>query len=327
MAKSYEPPDNEEFEVRDLVRRATPQVMAISGPQFSGKTFGAILLASGLVEPGEMIGAIDTENGRFSAYADDPDVRRVIPQGIKSIELHPPFHPKRFINANRQLERLGCKLIITDSGSHAWDGEGGGQDMKEADRGWKNAKLWTRRFAAVLQYSSAHQIVCLRAQEKTKIIGEGRDQKYIPLGMAPICEKNFYFSLAVAFMVEGSVDNAPSTHLARPTRWPKAMNSLFGDPSNPNGPKWEPQLLTPEIGVKIREWNNAGAKETAFERICRRSYALALDGVEAYGKFFASMKPNVQKALEDSGVHAANLAAARNVDATTEAEDEVGSVV
>lgn len=312
MAKSYEPPDDEQFEIRDLVRHATPQVMAISGPQFSGKTFGAILLASGLVEPGEMIGAIDTENGRFAAYADDADVKRVIPQGIKAIELHPPFHPKRFINANRQLERMGCKLIITDSGSHAWDGEGGGQDMKEEDRGWKNAKLWTRRFSAMLQYSSAHQIVCLRAQDKTKIIGEGRDQKYIPLGVAPICEKNFYFSLATAFMVEGSIDNAPATHLARPTRWPKAMNSLFAN--------WTPQLLTPEIGAKIREWNNSGAKESPFDRICKKSYASAMDGEAVYVKFFDSMKPNVQKVLEDSGVHTTNLATARRIDSVLEQE-------
>ena len=147
MAK--EPDDNEQFEIKPAIRHAVPQIMSIYGVTFSGKTFGALMVAAGLVEPGELIGMIDTENARGVMYADDPDVRRAIPKEswvngapYVTIELHPPFHPKRYIMANRALERHGCRVIITDSGSHAWEGEGGGLDMKESDKGWKNGLRW-----------------------------------------------------------------------------------------------------------------------------------------------------------------------------------------
>lgn len=305
----------EVFEIRDAVRHATPQVIAVSGPTFSGKTFSAILLASGLIETGDMVGAVDTENGRFSKYADDPDVRRVLPQGIKVIELHPPFHPQRYIGANKALERSGCKLIITDSGTHAWDGEGGGQDMKEKDKGWKNAKLWTKRFSAALRYSSAHQIICLRAQDKVKVIGTGKNQEYIPLGVAPICEKNFYFDMELTFMVEGEVDNKPATHLARVTKWPKGMNGLFG--SKPGD--WAPQLLTHEIGRKIRDWNNTGAKENPVDRLKKRAALESLNGYAAYMKFYGGLTEKVQGVLTANG-HAENIEVAIKVDSETEPE-------
>lgn len=312
MAKQEDQP--EVFEIRKAVRHATPQMMAISGPAFSGKTFGAIMLASGLVEPGGKIGVIDTENGRFSQYADDPDVIRAVPQGFELIELHPPFHPKRYIAANQALERAGCSLIITDSGSHGWDGLGGAQDMKEEDKGWKNAKLWTRRWSAAMSYSDAHQIVCLRAQEKTKIVGTGRAQEYVPLGMAAIAEKNFLFNLGLYFLVEGEIDNKPATHLAKPVKWPKAMNGLMGS--------WVPQLLTPDVGRKIREWNNSGVKESPIARLLKRASLVALDGESAYMAFFESLNDKLKKVLVEQ-THAGNLEIARNADAQSDDYPEI----
>jgi hypothetical protein len=304
---------DEVFEIKDAAHHATPQVMAVAGPMFSGKSYGAIMLAAGLTEPGDMIGVIDTENGKFGNwYADDPDVVRLIPQGFKVIELMPPFHANRLIAANQALERAGCKLIITDNGSSAWDGQGGGLDQKERDKSWVKAKQAMRRWSNHLLYSGAHQIVCLRAQDKTKVLDGGKT--YIDLGPGPIIEKNWYFSISLAFMVEGEIDNRPATHLARPQKWPKAMNGLFGG--------WEPQLLTPEIGRKIRDWNNTGKKETPFDKVRKRSMLAASDGMDAYQKFFGEMPPKVQKALEDTGVHASNLAMATRVDAELSQDDE-----
>jgi hypothetical protein len=311
--------EQEVFEIRRAVRRRVPQIMAIYGPTFSGKTFGALLLAAGLVEPGERIGFIDTENGRGSMYADDPDIQRLYPDSYELIELHPPFHPRRYIAANRQLVEAGCSLIITDSGSHAWEGEGGCQDIKEKDKAWNNAKLWNKRFSAALRYSPAHQIVCLRAQEKTKIVGQGRDQKYIPLGIMPICEKSFPFDLGLVFEVEGEVEGRPATHLAMPKKWPKAMNGLFND--------WQPQLLTPEVGRKIREWNNSAGQETHADTLRKQARAASYEGLTAYSAFYNALKPADKKIIFDTD-HAANKANAQAIDeeATREPEGERASV-
>ncbi len=294
----------EQFEIKDAVHHATPQVMAIAGPMFSGKSYGAIMMAAGLTDPGDMIGVIDTENGKFGNwYANDPDVKRLIPQGFKVIELMPPFTADRLTAANRALERAGAKLIITDNGSSAWDGIGGGLDQKEKDKSWVKAKLGMRRWSNALLYSSCHQIVCLRAQDKTKVVDGGKT--YIDLGPGAIIEKNWYFSISLAFMVEGEIDNRPSTHLARPQKWPKAMNGLFVG--------WQPQLLTPEIGRKIREWNNGGVKETPAERLRKKAAMTALDGTKAYEEFFGGLKPNLQELLVKTD-QAMNLRVAKEAD-------------
>lgn len=292
MGRPQQEEQAEVFEIRPAVRHRVPQIMSVYGVTFSGKTYGALMLAAGLVEPGGKIGFIDTENGRGCMYADDAEVQRVIPQGYVTIELHPPFHPKRYIAANRALQEAGCSLIITDSGSHGWEGEGGCLDIKERDRGWNNAKLWNKRFSSALRYSPAHQIVCLRAQEKTKIVGTGSNQQYIPLGIMPICEKSFPFDLGLSFSVEGEVDGKPATHLATPVKWPKAMNPLFND--------WKPQLLTPDIGRRIREWNDSAAAESPVDRLKKKARAVAAEGKKAYAEFFAGLKPAAQKALTDS---------------------------
>jgi len=141
-----------------------------------------------------------------------------------------------------------------------------------------------------------HHVICLRAQEKTKILGQGANQQYIPLGVQPICEKNFGYEVALMFSVEGEIEGRPPTHLATPKKWPKAMNGLFNN--------WKPQLLTPAIGEMIRNWNNSAPEvEDGNERLKRRAKATAEEGTAAYKAYFASLTPEQKKFLIDSGEH------------------------
>jgi len=298
----------EVFEIKRAVRHRVPMVIGLYGVQFSGKTFGAFMLAAGLSKPGAKIGFIDTENGRGSAYADDPDVMRAIPQGYSVIELHPPFHPKRYIDALRQFQNAGFDLVIVDSASHAWEGEGGAQDMKEKEKGWVGPKLWSKRLKVALVYSSMDVIVCLRAQDKTKILGSGKNQEYISLGILPICEKTLPFDLSVSIRVEGSVDGKPATHLATPDKWQKGLNGLFE--------KWTPQLLTPDAGRRIREWNEAGAALPAGETIRKQARLAAELGSAEYEAFYKALPPADKKIVFDS-THAENKKIAAKADVDT----------
>jgi len=292
----------ETFAIRKATRRAVPQLMAIWGPTFSGKTYGALLVAAGMVKPNEKVGFIDTENGRGSAFADDSAICKLLPQGYDVIEIDPPFHPKRYIAAIRQFEQEGYSLVITDSGSHAWSGEGGGLDMKEHDKGWQKAKLWSKRLVSAYCFSPIHHIVCLRAQEKVKVLDGGKT--YVPLGVLPICEKSLPFDLGLCFSVDGEIDGKPATHLARPVKWPKVMEPIFGG--------WKPQLLTPEIGRLIREWNDTGTSGAVDDRIIKQSRSVAMEGMDAYKKFFAGITAAQRKFL--GPYHAENKAIAEQVD-------------
>jgi hypothetical protein len=297
----------EVFQIKKAVRHRTPQILCIYGIQFSGKTFGAFCIASGLMKPGGKLGFIDTENGRGSQYADDPDIIRMFPQGFDIIELDPPFHPARYIDAIAQFQSNGYDMVIVDSGSHAWEGEGGAQDMKEEDKEWTDAKKWSKRLKFAIVYSSMDIIVCLRAQEKTKVSKVGGKTVYSPLGILPICEKSLPFDVGFSIYVEGEVEGRPSTHLATPMKFPKALNWLIRD--------WRPQLLTPELGRKIREWNEGGAAMDEVAILHKQAGHAALQGMAAYEQFCKSLDAGRRKFLLSTPEHVKNKQAASQADA------------
>lgn len=94
--------------------------MALCGVSGSGKTYSALLLAQGL---GGKIAMIDTENGSGELYSDLCE--------YDAAQLEPPFSPMKFINAIKEAEAEGYNVLIIDSLSHAWSGQGGILEMVE----------------------------------------------------------------------------------------------------------------------------------------------------------------------------------------------------
>jgi hypothetical protein len=86
--------------------------MAITGPSGSGKTYTALSVGTPLGN----IAVIDTERGSASKYADlfDFDV----------LELT-EYHPRHYIEAIKAACAGGYDVLIIDSLSHAWSGQGG----------------------------------------------------------------------------------------------------------------------------------------------------------------------------------------------------------
>src|SRR5690606_34635021 len=86
--------------------------MAITGPSGSGKTYTALSVGT----PLGRIAVIDTERGSASKYADlfDFDV----------LELT-EYNPRNYIEAIRAACAGGYDVLIIDSLSHAWSGQGG----------------------------------------------------------------------------------------------------------------------------------------------------------------------------------------------------------
>ena len=249
--------------------------------------------------------------------ADDPDVRAAIPKEswvdgkpFGYVELLPPFHPARYIAALRSFQNAGFGLVITDSASHAWAEEGGCLDMKEKDKGWQLAKLWNKRFSAALRYSPLHQIVCLRAQEKTKVVG---GTQYIPLGIQPVCEKSFPFDLGTYFLIDGEIDGKAATHLATVKKWHRGMDPLFIN--------WKPQLLTPEVGRRIREWNNRASQEDLSERLKKQSRTVAATGMTAYSEFWKGL-PAAHRKFISGPWHEENKYIAEQADNPSVTSDE-----
>jgi hypothetical protein len=158
--------------------------MAITGPSGSGKTYTALSVATPLGN----IAVIDTERGSASKYADlfDFDV----------LELT-EYHPRHYIEAIKAACAGGYDVLIIDSLSHAWSGQGGVLELvdRAAKRSqsqnsfaaWRDVTPLHNQLVDTILGSPIHIIATMRS--KTEYVLE-RDERgrTTPrkIGLAPV---------------------------------------------------------------------------------------------------------------------------------------------
>jgi archaellum biogenesis ATPase FlaH len=136
--------------------------IALQGASGSGKTYSSLLLGYGLCQNWDKIAVIDTENQSADLYSHLGQYQ-VLP-------LHAPFSPERYIEAIQTCEASGMEVIIIDSLSHEWEGEGGILDIhgNMAGNSFTNWAKITPRHNALVQkilHSNAHIIVTVRSKQ------------------------------------------------------------------------------------------------------------------------------------------------------------------
>jgi hypothetical protein len=245
---------------RPAVRANVPLLISLAGGTGSGKTLSALYLARGLAG-GKPFAGLDTENGRMLHYADE------FPE-LQHAELEPPFHPDRYAEAIRDADSQGFPVILVDSGSHAYSGEGGILDMHEtelqrmAGEDWKKREALTfaawvkpkqaqKQFVSKLLQINAHVIVCLRAETKIEIVKvngktEVRAKETLTsiLGWIPICERRLPFELTMSFLVTPDAPGVP-----KPVKLQEQHRGFF--------PLDQP--ITETAGRALGEWAAGGA--------------------------------------------------------------------
>lgn len=218
--------------------------LAITGPSGSGKTLSALYLAQGM---SKKIAVIDTENGSASLYSDK------IPS-FDVTEIDPPYRIEKYCAAIDGAVKAGYEILVIDSISHAWAGEGGLlQQKEEADaRGGKNDKNkfanWGpvtkshETFKAWLLKCDIHLIVTMRSKQEY-VIGEGN--KPVKVGLAPIQREGMEYEFT-------AVLDMAMNHTAKAS---KDRTGLFGEDI------FQP---SPEVGVKLMAWLNNDATGKAL---------------------------------------------------------------
>jgi AAA domain len=285
------------------VRKEVPMLISVASVSGGGKTLSALLLAAGIAGPDGVVGFIDTENGRGSMYADSPRIVKALPKGYILSQIDPPFPPSKYIGSIEEAEKAGVTVVVIDSGTHEWEGEGGCCDIADNNKlggmpNWAKAKREHKKFLNTLMTTSMHVILCLRARDKVKIQKvNGRDE-IIPMGLQPITEKNLPFEMLLSLQLD------EKTHFANPIKIPESLAHLF------DGTK----LITKEDGEKIRLWNQSGAAGDPYEPIRKRSRGAAEMGTKEYAAFYATLTPVQKKHLADT-VHADNKKIAIEADA------------
>lgn len=173
--------------------------VALTGPSGSGKTFSALRLAKGL---GGKIAVLDTENGSASLYSDKFD--------FDVVELTPPFSADRYINIIEEAQKAGYNVLMIDSLSHVWAGEGGVIDKKESldERGgnqwtnWRKPKAEHQKLKDAILFSNIHIISTIRSKQAYAQKEEGNNKKSIQkLGMDPIAEPGVEYEYTTVFDV------------------------------------------------------------------------------------------------------------------------------
>ena len=201
--------------------------MAIAGPAGAGKTFTALTLAMALAAGGE-VALIDTEHGSASKYADlfSFDV----------LELS-TFHPQRYIDAIHEAEQGGYAVLVIDSLSHAWTGQGGLLEEKEkiakqkyggnSFSAWNDASALQNKLVQAILGSSLHIICTVRSkmeylQEKDEKSGRSSIRK---VGMAPVQRDDLPYEFDVFCSME--IDN---TLIVDKSRCPALSGAVIARP-------------------------------------------------------------------------------------------------
>nr|WP_245214381.1 AAA family ATPase [Pararoseomonas indoligenes] len=234
-------------------------MFGIAGASGSGKTFSALMLAKGIANGTGKIAVIDTEAGRALHYAPKPGEKG---DGIRTfdflhIDFPPPFTPERYIEAIRAAEGAGATVIVIDSMSHEWDGEGGCADMADADPSWKTPKKRHKRMMARLIQTRTHLIFCLRAQEKVKFVKNPKTGKndIVPMGFMPICEKSFMFELSGSMTMHPESPGQPRYDL--PHKLNDDLRGIFA----------EGDRVGPDAGKRLRLWAESGEDRPPVDRV------------------------------------------------------------
>ena len=159
------------FSFAPAKREQVSLLIALAGASGSGKTYSALRLAKGMAPAGK-IAFIDTEARRGLHYAEEFE--------FLHSDMRPPFRPAAFIEGIHAAEAAGAEVVIIDSFSHEYDGQGG--IMEWADEieasgtkspgNWKIPKAAHKKLMNALLQCRASIIFCLRADEKIRIARE-----------------------------------------------------------------------------------------------------------------------------------------------------------
>ena len=217
----------------------------------------SLLLAYGLVHAAhpdwsdeQVWGSIvlaDSENGSGSLYVGT----QVGPTRIGEynvIDLAPPFTAQLYMDAIHMAENHNMEVIIVDSLSHVWQGEGGLLDEqgKIAARtnnsytSWRTISPQYNQLVDTILQSKCHVITDVRAKmDYQQIKGDNGKTKVQAIGMGMVLRDGYEYETTVNFMLDAD-------HVANAT---KDRTGLF------DGQFF---VITPETGARLYQWLSEG---------------------------------------------------------------------
>jgi len=230
--------------------------IALDGPSGAGKTFSALLIATGISESmdaaktpvrtasGRRIALIDTENASAADYAD-----RFV---FDLVAIDAPYTVEKYLTALNAAEAEGYDVVVTDSLSHAWAGEGGLLRQKEAldRRGGNQYANWalpTKMHEALksrILSCKIHLIATMRSKQEYALQGDDKTGKtrVVKLGMAPVQREGMEYEFTVC--LDLAMDHSAIAS--------KDRTAMFDE---------APFKPTKDLGRQLYDWRMKGVAE------------------------------------------------------------------
>lgn len=221
--------------------------MSVAAPTGFGKTIASLLIAFGITKDWSKIAVIDTENESASLYAEHTIKKTGFVIGeFNTIALAPPFTSQKYIDAIKVCENAGMEVIIIDSVTHVWSGEGGLLDHNNKLGGsfqsWAKTTPLYQAWLNTILHSSAHIITTNRKKQSYNITTEGGKTKVEKVGMEDQIRDGYDYEMTIAFEIMNN------QHLAFAG---KDRTGLFS-----GIPEF---VITQETGEIIKAWCESGA--------------------------------------------------------------------
>jgi hypothetical protein len=195
------------MQLRKAERRKARLRIGLSGPSGSGKTYSALLLASGMA-PWEKIALIDSENGSGELYAGSEGIGE-----YNYMRLAPPFTPESYIKAIKACEEAGMDVIIIDSATHEWDGQGGCLEIveeiarasasKNSYTAWAQVTPRHQRFLQAIVQSKCHILTTTRRKQDYDMGKDDRGKTVITkVGLKEVQREGFEYELTLSLDID-----------------------------------------------------------------------------------------------------------------------------
>jgi len=175
------------FQIEKATKLAAKGRIAITGPAGSGKTYTALVIATVLMGDGRIL-YLDSEARSSEKYADIFD--------FDILPLAPPYSVKTYLDAIKFAgEQEGYTVVVVDSLSHAWSGEGGALEQVDAAKtkyrgntyaAWKDVTPTQWKMVEAILQNPKHVIACMRSKMEHVIEKSGDKTSVRKVGMEPI---------------------------------------------------------------------------------------------------------------------------------------------
>lgn len=217
--------------------------LGVQGPSGSGKTLSALALIKNLWPDAKVL-CVDTENQSAELYSDHP-----LAPAFEELPLEPPFESQRYEACIDYAVKNKFDVLLIDSISHQWEGEGGILRRKdELDKrpnansymNWNSFTPEHTHFLECIKQAPIHVVATMRSKQDYALDNSSGKVKPVKIGMAPIAREGTEYEFAIVFDIQ--MDHKCTLS--------KNRTGLFeGQVVN---------LADPEVAAQLRNWLESG---------------------------------------------------------------------